>query len=119
MADPLASAAAIAQLRLNLCIYFVEREFVRRGDSFDSQIPKIPVRVVVMPGHELFNVLEQAGEKTESVEHHFGADADHVSAAHHHLNGIDIIAHTAGAEDAGYRADLLADFEDVAKRQRL
>ena len=36
MADPFANAAAVAQLRLNLCICFLEREFIRRGDSFDS-----------------------------------------------------------------------------------
>jgi len=95
MADPLAEAAAVAQFRLNLRIHFLEREFVRRGDGLDSQIPKIPVRVVAVPGHELLDVLEQPGEKTKSVEHHFGADADHVSAAHHHLNGIDIVAHAA------------------------
>lgn len=119
MADPLASAAAVAQLRLNLRIRFLECEFVRRGDGFDNEIPKISVRLVAVTDHELLDVLEQAGEKTESVEHHFGADADHVGAAHHHLNGIEIVAHAAGAEDAGYGADLLADFEDVAKGQRL
>ena len=102
MADPFATAAAVAQLRLNLRIRFLEREFVRRGDGLDSQIPKISVRVVAVLGHELLDVLEQAGEKAKSVKHHFGTDADHVGAAHHHLNGIDIVAHTASAEDAGY-----------------
>ena len=58
VADALAAATAVAQLQLNLRIHFPEREFVRRGDGFDSQIPKIPVRAVAVPGHELLDVLE-------------------------------------------------------------
>ena len=58
MTDPLAAPAAVAQFRLNLRVYIPDREVVGRGDGFNHQIPKIPVRTVAVPGHELFDVLE-------------------------------------------------------------
>jgi hypothetical protein len=102
MADPFATAAPVAQFRLDLRIRFLEREFVRWGDGINSQITKISVRIIAVLGHELLDAAQQSGEKTKSPKHHFGANADHVGPAHHHLNGIDIVAHTAGSEDAGF-----------------
>ena len=58
MADALTAATAVAQPRINLCVHILDREVVNRGDGFDSQISEISVRAVVVPGHELLDILE-------------------------------------------------------------
>jgi len=63
MADALAATAAVAQFRINLRAHILDREVVSRGDGFDSQISEIPVRVVVVLGHELLDVLKQSREQ--------------------------------------------------------
>ena len=59
MADPLATATAVAQFRLNLSVHIPDREVVSRSDSLNSQIPEVPVRAIAVPGHEFLDVLEQ------------------------------------------------------------
>lgn len=61
MADPLAAATAVAQFRLDLRAHILDRQVVSRGDCLCSQVPKVPVRMVAVPGHELLDVLKQSG----------------------------------------------------------
>ena len=58
MADALAAATAVTQLRINLRKHVPDRDVVSRGNGLDSQISEISVRLIAVPGHELLDILE-------------------------------------------------------------